>query len=259
MTAWDSLVPAPAPTAATLCAQTVQRKDTTLMSHDLYLWHATGTQPVTADQAKTICDQLACDQDDAITPNAAVLAFHEDVLSRFPRLETLPNPEDSPWNMNPDATASRAILCMAYSTAAATIPVILDLAARHALICYDATTGTVHNPPQTDRPTDLRLQSCDGTVTVNPSQDSLRSQLDRLSTANWYIFLEREEGWFVQVGIGQYAGNVPAGKFALEYREGDPDRHYRVEVDNFNDVARLFTSFAARQESFKTAFAWTQY
>jgi hypothetical protein len=62
----------------------------------------------------------------------------------------------------------------------------------------------------------------------------------------------------VQVGIGQRAGNVPDGKFALEYREGDPDRHYRIVVDSLDDAVTLFEDFAAGRDSYKAAFAWAR-
>lgn len=61
------------------------------MSYDPYLWHS--PQPVTAQQAMTICHQLTGSQDDGVVPNDAVLAFHQDLIARFPPLEGLSDSE----------------------------------------------------------------------------------------------------------------------------------------------------------------------
>ncbi|MFD0632350.1 hypothetical protein ACFQ9X_12765 [Catenulispora yoronensis] len=53
------------------------------MSYDLYLWH--GPQPVTAQRAMAICHELARSQNDSVIPDAAVPAFHDDLIARFPR------------------------------------------------------------------------------------------------------------------------------------------------------------------------------
>lgn len=229
------------------------------MSYDLYLWH--GPQPVTAQQAMTICHQLARSQNDLVVPDAAVLTFHRELIKRFPPLETLGDDgiDDSPWTMSPDATAGRAILCMGLSRASKIGPFILELARRHRLVCFDPSTGVVHNPPPARPHGSLLLASCDGSMALDPGPEDLRSQLGRLSQANFYACLEREEGWFVQIGIGQRAGNVPDGKFALEYREGAPDRHYRMIADSLDDAVSLFEDFAAGRNSYKTAFAWARY
>lgn len=229
------------------------------MSYDLYLWHR--PQPVTAQQAAAICHRLARSCDDDVIPDEAVLSFHEELMARFPPLESLAenDADDSPWNMSPDATDSRVILCMGLSRASKIGPFILELAARHRLVCFDPSTGVVHHPPRSRDSGSLLLESCNGGKIINPSAQDLRSQLQALSRANFYVCLEREEGWFVQVGIGQRAGNVAEGKFALEYREGDADRHYRAVVDSVEGAVALFEDFAARRESFKTAFAWAKY
>jgi hypothetical protein len=68
---------------------------------------------------------------------------------------------------------------------------------------------------------------------------------------------EGEPGWFVQVGIGPDAGNVPPGRFALEYREGSPDRHYRTLVTSMDQVVTVFTGFAWGDDSWKATISWT--
>src|SRR5438034_531305 len=107
------------------------------MSYDFYLWRA--PQPVTAEQAAAICRRLAEGHDDAVAPDDAVLTFHRDLIARFPPLNTLSDDEleASPWNMSPDATASRVILSVGHSRVPHVGPSVGDLAAEHRLVCFD--------------------------------------------------------------------------------------------------------------------------
>ena len=229
------------------------------MSYDLYLWRS--PQPVTAQQAMTICQKLAEDHDDAVIPHEAVSAFHQDLIARFPKLESLGDDEidDSPWNMSPSATPGRVILVIGLSHVAQVSPTVQELAGRHGLVYFDPQSRVVHHPPQSRPPGSLLLESGNGSTVIDPSPEEFRDQLGQLSPANFHACLEREPGWYVQVGIGQRAGNVPEGSFAVEYREGSPDQHYRVVVDGLDDVVAVFEDFAAGRESFKTAFGWAQY
>ena len=59
---------------------------------------------------------------------------------------------------------------MGFSRASRITPDILQLAGQHDLVCYD--------PGEID------------------------GQVRRLTRANWYAWLEREEGAYVQVGLG---------------------------------------------------------
>lgn len=219
------------------------------MSYDLYLWH--GPKPVTAQQAKAICHQLAQGQDDAVVPHEAVSAFHQDLIARFPRLESLGDDEieDSPWNMSPSATTGRVILMIGFSHVAQVGPTVQELARQHGLVCFDPQSGVVHHPPLSRPAGSLLLESGNGSAVIDPNAEVLREQLGQLSPTNFYACLEREAGWFVQVGIGQRAGNVPEGKFAVEYREGSPDRHYRVLVDSLDDVVAVFEDFAGATQA----------
>jgi hypothetical protein len=229
------------------------------MSYDLYLWHS--PRPVTVQQAMTIMVRLAEGRDDVVVPDDAVLAFHQDLIELFPPLDAIGDEEidDSPWNASPDATASRAILCFGYSQVPQFAPAVVELAAKHGLVCFDPQSRAIHHQPVTRAAGSLLLESGDGSVVVDPGAEELRSQLEYLSETNFCVFLEREEGWFVQVGIGESAGGVPDGKFALEYREGVDEPLYRVLVDGFDDVVGLFEDFAAGRDSFKAAFAWAEY
>jgi hypothetical protein len=49
---------------------------------------------------------------------------------------------------------------------------------------------------------------------------------------------------------------VRAGKFAVEYRHGGPDRHFRCVVDTIDDVVRVFVAFASGSDHWKTLLLW---
>ena len=225
------------------------------MTFDLYLWAS--PSPVTADQADAICQRLAEGDQSATTPSPRLLEFASDLIARYPRLEDLASPEDSPWSMSPDVTPQRVILCMGYSHAPQASTGILELASRHSLVCYDPQAGHIHHPAQATSFGLLRLESCDGGRTVGPSAGEIERQVRRLSHANWYARLEREEGIYIQAGLGPRAG-APEGKYSLEYRDGSPAQHFRAFVDNHDDIIAAFIGFASDEAGWKSARNWTR-
>lgn len=224
-----------------------------LVSYDLYLWAK--PSPITADRADDICHRLASGDDAATMPDPRLLEFARDLVARYPRLEDLTDADDSPWNMSPDATANRVILCMGRSQASKVGPAILELAGRYSLVCYDPSTRQVHHPTQTTPKGALRLESSDGSRVFAPETDEIDRQLRRLTRANWYIWLEREEGTYVQAGLGSRAG-VPEGKYSLEYRDGSTEQHFRAVVGSLGQIAPAFLGFASGETEWKSAHTW---
>jgi hypothetical protein len=228
------------------------------MSFDLYVWRE--AQPMTAEQAERVYHQLAEGRTGIAEPDDRVQAFHQELTTRFPDLEDLSEEEieASPWSMSPELTPTCVITTIMWPRAQELTAFMIDLAGRHGLICYDPQERHVHNPTEIVVDEDLHLQFCDGSTVNSPNSEDLRQLLQRISPQNWYAYLERQPGWFVQVGIGQNAGNVPPGQFAIEYREGE-NGHYRTLVTSLDDVATLFEGFAADDQTWKTAFPWTRY
>jgi hypothetical protein len=225
------------------------------VSFDLYLWGS--PSPVTADRAEAICQRLAEGESAVTAPSPRLLDFAGALIERYPRLEELANPENSPWSMSPDVSAKRVILCLAFSRAREVGPGIVELAGQHDLICYDPQTRHVHHPAQATPPGVLRLECADGSRSFGPAVGEIERQALRLNRTNWYAWLARGEGSYVQVGLGPKAG-VPEDRYSLEYRDGSPERHYRVVVDNLDDVAAAFTGFAQGDTSWKSAHSWAR-
>lgn len=159
--------------------------------------------------------------------------------------------------MTPEISASHVIMAISWSRAREVAEFVLALAARRGLVCFDPQASVVHNPPGQGLAGGLRLEFCDGGVVDRPDPAALGTLLQALSAQNWFACLESGPGWFVQVGIGPNAGNVPAGKFALEHREGAPERHRRTLAASLDDVVAAFEGFASGDPAWKDSFSWT--
>ncbi|MCW2915403.1 MAG: hypothetical protein JWN52_3471 [Actinomycetia bacterium] len=227
------------------------------MSFDLYVWGS--PQTATAEQAERICHELAAENTSSVSADARVQGFAQELLRRFPALESLTDAEleASPWSMTPEISASHVIMTISWSRAQELAEFVLALAARRGLVCFDPQASVVHNPPGQALAGGLRLEFCDGGVVDRPEPAALGVLLQALSPRNWYVCLESRPGWFVQVGIGPNAGNVPAGKFALEHREGTPERHHRALVASRDEVVAAFEGFASGNPVWKDSFSWS--
>jgi hypothetical protein len=179
------------------------------------------------------------------------------LVTHYPRLEDLTDFTGSPWNMSPDATDHRVILCMGLSQASKVSPLILELADRYSMVCYDPSTRQVHHAAQTTPEGALRLEASDGSRIFSPTADEIEQQVRRITRANWHAWLEREAGVYVQVGLGPRAG-APEGAYSLEYRVGSAERHYRVFIDNIDEAAAAFRGFASDDADWKSAHSWTR-
>lgn len=235
------------------------------MSFDLCAWRE--NRPITASQALRtywwLCgDETMADADEAefgVEVDERVDAFHAELLSTYPPLEGLETAEAdaSPWSMTPDHLPGRYVITMmGFSDAPDTTPVIIDLAMRHGLVCYDPQAWRVHNPPEIVDTDGLRLEFCDGGIVNDPRPDDLPELLGQITDRNWFAGLERRPGWFMQVGIGERAGGLPDGVFGLEYREGAADRHFRVLLSDPDEVAHAFQGYAEGHERWKTTLDW---
>jgi hypothetical protein len=149
-------------------------------------------------------------------------------------------------------------MTVSWSRAQEVAGLVLALAAECGLVCFDPQASVVHNPPGQPPVGGLRLEFCDGGVVERPEPAVLGTLLQAISPRNWYACLESRPGWFVQVGIGPNAGSIPSGMFALEYREGSPERHQRTLVASLDEVVTAFEGFASGDPVWKDAFSWSR-
>jgi hypothetical protein len=194
-----------------------------------------------------------------VSADTRVRGFAQELLGRFPALESLADEElpASPWSMTPEVSAGHMIITISWSRAQEVAEFVLGLAAGRGLVCFDPQASVVRSPAGQAVAGGLRLEFCDGGVVDRPDPAALRTLLQALSPRNRYACLEARPGWFVQVGIGPDAGNVRAGTFALEYREGTPERHRRTLAASLDDVVAAFEGFASGDPAWKDTFSWS--
>jgi hypothetical protein len=215
------------------------------MSYDLYLWAE--PQSVTAGQAGAICQRLADGDRAATASTPRLLEFAADLVTLYPPLEDLADTDGSPWTMSPDVTDRRVILCLGWSHVPTAGARILELAGRYGLVCH---------APSAPMPTGiLRLVTCDGRRLSAPGLIEIDRQVRGIDAVNWFAYLERDQGTYVQ--IGPNAG-APNGRYSLEYRDGATERHTRVFIDDIDVVAAAFRGFATGDDSWRSAHAWTE-
>jgi hypothetical protein len=81
--------------------------------------------------------------------DAGLAAFLAELTERYPRLETLPEPErkDSPWNGDISETNGHAVIAMGGSHCAEAVEFIMELADKHGLVCFDPKTRSILTAP----------------------------------------------------------------------------------------------------------------
>ncbi|MEV4596459.1 hypothetical protein AB0K15_03555 [Amycolatopsis sp. NPDC049253] len=218
------------------------------MSFDLAVWFA----PVvmSAADAKRKADQLYESEPGDIR-HPQVAAFYCEVTARYPELVDAIESGDlekAPWSAGLSRYEDAVVMPISWSFADAVTRFVLDLARRHGLVACNPQTAAVHNPAA------FSLTACDGSHLENPDPAAIRAALQRLSAANWYAVLECGDS-YVQVGQGKSAGAVDS-LYALEHRDGSPDRHCRTDVPSLDDVTTAFIPFATHDDTWRTHFEW---
>jgi hypothetical protein len=178
-----------------------------------------------------------------VVPSERVSAFCGALTARYPEIDTLRDEhvDACPWTAAMDVSPGHVIMPIAWSQAEEIGSTVRTLAREHGLVCFDPQARVVH-APGAESPRRLHWQSCDGTALIRPDAAKIRHELDRLSELNWYAILEDGDDRYVQVGLGRNAG-VSDGRFAVEYRDGTPERHFRHVTDSLGIVKSVFVGF----------------
>lgn len=225
------------------------------MSFDLAVWFETASSLApAAAQEKYL---RLCGEDLAgIVPSERVSAFYKALTATYPEIYTMPDEEIDacPWTAAMDMSPGHVIMPIAWSRAEEISSAVRTLAREHGLVCFDPQAGVVH-APGAESPRRLHWQCCDGTALVRPDVASIEHELDRLSERNWYAVLEDEDERYVQVGLGGRAG-VPDGQFAVEYRDGAPERHFRHVTASLGIVKTAFLGFTRNDNTWRDQLTW---
>lgn len=223
------------------------------MSFDLGIWFEAG--PITDEQAAEKYLDLG---DGAAPEHPRVVAFHRDLVERFPDLDDASGDEDverSPWSAGLSTTPTSVVMTIRWSRAAEVSEFVRRLAGQHELIYHDPQSGETVLPDSVPTGPRLTLSSCDGSRWTDPAPERIATAVRRLSADNWFVILEGEDGWWIQAGYGEQAGGR-SGWYVVEYREGSAERHFGATVSDIDQVIRGFQGYADGDELWRRRFVW---
>jgi hypothetical protein len=136
-------------------------------------------------------------------------------------------------------------------------PVVKQLANQYGLVCYDPRAGHVQLPERLASP--VMHLSGGGIRTIhNPSRSQVATIVREMASRRTYVVLERLPQHYLQVGWGKEAGMTRHG-FAVEYRSGGPDQHFRYETTSLGIVADIFDSYVQGDDESMQRYGWQPY
>lgn len=231
------------------------------MSFDLIVWHE--HEPITAAEAEAKLDRYDEDENGVFHPHPAVAAIRAALLRRFPALEDLadedladedPAADRGIWSVTPEPSDTVLELCGVWSRAGELATAVQALAAEHGLVCFDPGDRILDPNVPGYRPA-FTLTSAVLPRVPDPDQDRVDRVVRRLGRDRAYAVLERDDGWYAQVGWGETTGARPGG-YALEYREGAPDRHFRADTTDVTEAAGFLRAFLTGDEQWRRRLQW---
>lgn len=131
-----------------------------------------------------------------------------------------------------------------------------QLAYEHGLVCYDPQLDQLR--PQLERTWKFNLTSAAGRPVRDPDPLALRRAVVQLTRDNFWAVLTRADDWYVQVGFGPKADARP-GWYALERRDGQPERHFRTVLSDVEEIVAAFVAFSTGDPALYTRFVWQPY
>lgn len=223
------------------------------MSYDLAVWE--GDRP--ADDAAAAAEferlyEVYVASGTAAPAAARVVAYARALLDRYPDIGTEAG-EDSPWSTAPllgEVTGPLMYFPMVWSRCEEVSAWAVEVAREHGLVCFDPQWNQLRPPAGTAWRFELTSER--GRPLRDPDPEALRRAVVRVSRDNPAV-LRRADGWYVQVGLGYGAR---AGWYALERQEGGPDRHFRTETSDIQEVVKAFIAFLDGDPSLVARFAW---
>ncbi|GAA3923111.1 hypothetical protein [Actinoplanes auranticolor] len=229
------------------------------MSYDLAVWD--GDRPAddlaAAAEFKQLYDRYV-GSPDRVEPTARIAAYVRALLDRYPDIGTDAG-EDSPWSTGPLLNEARGPLVyfpMVWRRSEEVSAWAAGLAGEHGLNCYDPQDNRLRTPA--GAAWRFELTSTRGRALRDPDGELVRRELVRLSADNHYAVLKRVDGWYIQAAYGTWAGTRP-GWYVLERRDGGPEKHFRAEVVNVDEVVRAFVAFLEDDPTIAVRFPWHPY
>ena len=226
------------------------------MSYDLAVWE--GDRP--ADDVAAAAEfqslyERYIESGEPVEPTARIAAYVAALLDRYPDIDTDAG-ADSPWSTGPllsEASGPLVYFPMVWSRCDEVSAWAARLADEHGLNCYDPQKNQLRTPG--GRPWRFELTSERGLAVRDPGPEHVREVVTRVSADNYFAVLTRSDDWYIQVGYGEQANTRP-GWYALERRDGAPDRHYRAVVTSIEEVVRAFVGFLQDDPTVSLRLPW---
>ncbi|WP_027344310.1 hypothetical protein [Hamadaea tsunoensis] len=225
------------------------------MSFDLYVWYE--PQPITAAAARSKLDRWYAGDTEAFPPHPGVRAVHTALLGRFPALEDLPGAQadvSGVWSMTPVASDTLLILSTVWPRADEVERATLELAMAYGLVCYEPGFDVLH-PNAPGYSAAFTLTGAALPTVPEPDDHRLDWAVRRLRPDRFYLVLERDDGWYAQIGVGPAVG-VAAGVYVLECREGTAERHVRAETQDVTAAVAFLRDFRAGRPDWRIRHVW---
>lgn len=229
------------------------------MSYDLAVWEG---EPPSNDLAAAAEFKLLFARymaaGEPLAPTPRIAWYVQALLDRFPDIGTEAG-QDGPWSTEALMGEARGPLVyfpMVWSRREEVSAWAAQVAEGLGLNCFDPQWNQLRTPCRESWR--FELTSARGRPFRDPSPAIVRKVLLHLSADSSYAVLTRADGWYVQVGYGGSAGTRP-GWYALERQDGAPERHFRTEVSDIEEVIKAFVGFADRDPTLVSRFAWRPY
>jgi hypothetical protein len=116
------------------------------------LWHS--ETAISRDEALKLYGALCKREWMPTGEHPGVVAFYQELCSRYPEIDTLPESEleRCPRSCTHDKSGRHVITCMNYGDELEPAPqFVTELASRHGLICFDPQGPNVYLPPNRSR------------------------------------------------------------------------------------------------------------
>ena len=229
------------------------------MSYDLAVWE--GDRPANdtaaAAEFRALFDRYI-EPGEPVEPTARIAAYVAALLDRYPDISTAAG-ADSPWSTDSlisQASGPLIYLPMAWSRCDEVSRWASRLAEEHVLHCYDPQKQMLRTP--WGQPWRFELTTERDLPVRDPDPEQVRKALMRVSADNYFAVLTRSDDWYIQVGYGEPANTRP-GWYALERREGAPERHHRAVVTSVEEVVQAFVGFLQEDPAISLRSPWEPY
>ncbi|GAA3215652.1 hypothetical protein GCM10010532_042680 [Dactylosporangium siamense] len=217
------------------------------------MWKA-GDTPVSVEEATARYHDLCDAPGDDLVPGVEVAALVADVAAHLEQAGLAVDGEV--WSATPSIGPDHAVMTMPWRSASVAVAFVPGLAVARGFVCYDPQNDRVHQHAAAAPHTGPSLQRSDGTRIDDPDDETIERTVLTLSRERWFAILHTaDEGTYFQVGYGDQAA-APPGQYAVEHRDGSPDRHRRAVTPDRRAVAQAMREFRDGNGNWEKRFSW---